>query len=299
VSGPPKDHPERMERVRLALEGLSVGDALGERFFDPDCVAFLLPRRKVPPGPWPYTDDTEMALGIVEVLDRCGGIDSDELAQVFAERYRRDPFRGYGGMAHRILTEIGRGESWKVVSRRAFGGEGSMGNGAAMRVAPVGAYFADDLEAVAAQAEASAVVTHAHPEGRAGAIAVALAAAGASRIRERGEALDLLELALRGTPAGRTREGIERARAISIDAPVTEVVRVLGNGSHVIASDTVPFALWCASRHLRSYPDAFWATVSGLGDRDTTCAIVGGIVALASGRESIPRDWIFSREPLD
>ena len=38
-----------MERVRLALEGLSVGDALGERFFDPDCVAFLLPRRKVPP----------------------------------------------------------------------------------------------------------------------------------------------------------------------------------------------------------------------------------------------------------
>jgi ADP-ribosylglycohydrolase len=128
---------------------------------------------------------------------------------------------------------------------------------------------------------------------------VALAAAGASRIRERGEALELLELALRGTPVGPTRQGIERAQALSIDAPVPEVVRVLGNGSHVIASDTIPFALWCASRHLRSYPDAFWATVSGLGDRDTTCAIVGGIVALASGRESIPHDWISSREPLD
>jgi len=239
-----------------------------------------------------------MALGIVEVLDRRGRIDSDELAEVFATRYRRNPLRGYGGMAHRILSEIGRGEPWQVASSRAFYGQGSMGNGAAMRVAPVGAYFADDLDEVVANAEASAVVTHAHAEGRAGAIAVAVAAAGALRIRERDEPLDLLELALRRTPAGPTREGIARARALPIDAPVNVVVRILGNGSHVIASDTVPFALWCASKHLLSYRDAFWTTVSGLGDRDTTCAIVGGIVALASGRESIPLEWISSREPL-
>jgi len=42
-----------------------------------------------------------------------------------------------------------------------------------MRVAPLGAYFAHDLDILVRQAELSAVVTHSHPEGVAGAIAIA------------------------------------------------------------------------------------------------------------------------------
>jgi len=41
-----------------------------------------------------------------------------------------------------------------------------------------------------------------------------------------------------------------------------------------------------------------WATVSALGDRDTTCAIVGGIVACYTGVVGIPPDWLAAREPL-
>ncbi len=52
-----------------------------------------------------------------------------------------------------------------------------MGNGAAMRVAPIGAYFADDLDKVLYYAQASAEVTHAHIEGIVGAMAVAVASA--------------------------------------------------------------------------------------------------------------------------
>ena len=66
----------------------------------------------------------------------------------------------------------------------------------------------------------------------------------------------------------------------------------------VTSPDTVPFALWCAARHIDNYEEALWATVSGLGDRDTTCAIVGGVVVLATGRTSIPRTWLNAREPL-
>jgi len=51
-----------------------------------------------------------------------------------------------------------------------------MRNGAAMRVAPASAWFADDREAAVRAAIASAAVTHAHPEGQAGAAAVAAAA---------------------------------------------------------------------------------------------------------------------------
>ena len=66
----------------------------------------------------------------------------------------------------------GRGAPWRTVASQAFGGEGSMGNGGAMRVSPVGAYFAEDLDAVVEHAAASAMVTHAHPDGRAGASTV-------------------------------------------------------------------------------------------------------------------------------
>jgi ADP-ribosylglycohydrolase len=56
--------------------------------------------------------------------------------------------------------------------------------------------------------------------------------------------------------------------------------------------------MWCAAQHLDNYEEALWLTVSGLGDRDTTCAIVGGIVSLHTGVEGIPAAWRRAREPL-
>lgn len=298
----PIDHATRMERVRMALEGLSVGDAFGEKFFGPwSSISSLLENRRPPRPPWWYTDDTAMALGIAEVLARWGGIDQDDLARTFARRYCQEPSRGYGSGARQILSAISMGTPWREAAYQAFRGRGSMGNGGAMRVAPVGAYFADDLEAVVAQARASAEVTHAHPEGQAGAIAVALAAAFAWRFRHAPATIQgtkLWPFVLEHTPPGQTHEGLLQASLLPADAPVETAVRVLGSGQKVTAPDTVPFTLWCAARHLDNYEEALWTTVSGLGDRDTTCAIVGGIVALSAGRESIPSAWIEAREPL-
>ena len=95
----------------------------------------------------------------------------------FARRYQADPYRGYGLSVRRVLERIAEGVPWHASARESHGGTGSMGNGGAMRVAPLGAYFAEDFGEVVAQARASAEVTHAHPEGQAGAIAVAVAAA--------------------------------------------------------------------------------------------------------------------------
>jgi ADP-ribosylglycohydrolase len=61
---------------------------------------------------------------------------------------------------------------------------------------------------------------------------------------------------------------------------------------------TVPFALWCASECLNDYQDALWLTVSALVDRDTTCAIVVGIVVAFTREQYIPVDWIAAREAL-
>jgi ADP-ribosylglycohydrolase len=188
------------------------------------------------------------------------------------------------------------------VSKAAFHGQGSMGNGGAMRVGPVGAYFADDLDAVVANARASAEVTHAHPDGQAGAIATAVAVAQAWRSRGSEDAdarRRLIETALEHTPRGQTRAGLEHALDIDLDYQVATASAALGNGSRVISWDTVPFSLWCAAKHLRNYEESLWATVSALGDRDTTCAIVGSIVAVAVGPDGVPREWRDAREALN
>jgi ADP-ribosylglycohydrolase len=288
---------ERRRRARLALEGLSVGDAFGERFFGPpEKVIRAIESRAIAGPPWRYTDDTEMALSIVEQLEERGAIDQDDLALRFARRM--DLARGYGHGAVEILSGILQGRSWRSVARDAFRGMGSFGNGAAMRVSPLGAYFADDLDRVVHEAAASAEVTHAHPEGIAGAIAVAVAAALCATTSEV-DAKVFLETVLRRVPAGHTRDGLEEALALPKDVGAIEAAKTLGNGSGVTAPDTVPFCLWVVAHHLREpYEEALWATVSGLGDRDTTCAIVGGVIVLRSGFAGLPRAWWTSRERL-
>jgi ADP-ribosylglycohydrolase len=71
----------------------------------------------------------------------------------------------------------------------------------------------------------------------------------------------------------------------------------LGSGYAVSAQDTVPFVLWCAAQYPDNYEEALWLTVSGLGDRDTTCAMVGGIVVNSSSA-SISSQWQVNSEPI-
>ena len=285
--------------MQLSLTGLSVADALGETFFAAGSELFnRIERREVPPARWRYTDDTEMSLSIVETLWRYGRIDPDELAQGFARRFT--PWRGYGAGAYRLLTNLQRGANWRTEASQMFGGSGSYGNGAAMRIAPLGAYFADDLEAVRENAILSAQPTHTHPEGIAGAVAVAVAAALAFRVGE-GESMQpvqFLQQVVENVPESETRNGIQQAVEIPVTVSAMKVARQLGAGYKISAQDTVPFALWCAAHHLEDYEETFWATVSGLGDMDTTCAIACGIVALSARQRGIPVAWLEAREPF-
>jgi ADP-ribosylglycohydrolase len=289
------DPDARRKRALASLDGLSVGDAFGERlFFDPRTIE----RRETQRGPWRWTDDTEMAVAIVEVLERHGKLDQDALASAFAARYRADPYRGYGPGTHAVLNRIASGVPWRDASSTAFGGKGSMGNGSAMRVAPLGAYYADDLSLAVEEARRSAVVTHAHLDAQAGAIAVAVAAAWAASNAPDAPVEALFETVLARTPAGLTRDGIARASRLPLGSELLDAMLSLGSGSRILCSDTVPLCLWLVARHRGDYAEALWATVSIPGDRDTNCAIVGGVMAAATGGDEIPGEWLSAREPL-
>ncbi|MBE0539822.1 MAG: ADP-ribosylglycohydrolase family protein [Verrucomicrobia bacterium] len=290
-----------MQRALLSLEGLAIGDAVGEMLAYRHADAARIIESGLPSGPWFHTDDTEMALSIVEVLKLYGYVHQDALARRFAWRFEREPDRGYGRMTRIQLSEIIRGGDWRQGAASAFGGQGSMGNGGAMRVAPLGAYFADDLPRTVEEARASALVTHTHTEGVAGTIAIAVAAAMAWRLREDNSSArisKLFEAVLDSTPESKVRRGILIASQTPVTIPVEAVAKALGNGSLVTAPDTVPFALWCAALHLGNYVESLALTISGDGDCDTNAAIVGGIVALSVGQNGIPFEWRKQKEPL-
>ncbi len=287
-----------IERARVSLEGLSTGDAFGEQLLHAGPVARMiaLEHRSAPAGRmWKWTDDTAMALSIYEQLAASGAIDPHTLALAFADCHDQDMGRGYGRGAHEVLDMIHAGMPFHAAARVLFDGQGSCGNGGGMRSAPIGAFFADDLSAVVDHAARSAAPTHAHPDGAAGAIAVAVAAAVVFAGERDPRAL--LDAVIAHTPPGATRDGLRRAIPLLRAEPITAAAE-LGNGSRVIASDTIPFAVWCAATHLADFAGACWSCVEVGGDIDTTCAMVGGIVAGAVGLAGIPDAWRAAREPL-
>jgi ADP-ribosylglycohydrolase len=288
-----------------SLDGLSVGDALGAQYFVPGTSVKDLVSGRLPHGTWPWTDDTEMACSLVAELQRLEHspqqrLDQERLAAAFAERF--EPYRGYGGGAVVILRQIRNGIAWRDAAAAAFGGEGSMGNGAAMRVAPLGAFHAGDSRTAALEAMRSAEVTHAHAEGVLGAVAVAVAAAEvgwARQLRHRPEPCELLDAVLAYLVDSQVKSQVERARRL-LGVTALEAAYELGNGSRVLAQDTVAFALWIAATWIDDYRSAIVACVEGGGDVDTIAAIVGGIVATYTGRgaNGIPAAWLEHREPL-
>lgn len=300
---PPQFPNDRVQRALLSLDGLSVGDAFGQSFFfvTPVIADSRLAERFDPPPPWFFTDDTIMAVSIFRCLREHDKIIPDWLADAFATEYQREPDRGYGGTARGILQAIGEGVPWKEAAGRVFDGDGSCGNGGAMRAAPIGAYFADDLQDVVSQSKISAAVTHAHEDGQTGAIAVALAAAWMVTQHDSSKARShrMIEFVLAHLPQTETYWRLKKALTLPLEMSARTAALILGNGSQVISSDTVPFCLWCACRHHDDFPEALWSAVSVYGDMDTNCAIVGGIVALATGRNGIPPDWLQAREPLN
>ncbi|QIF04956.1 ADP-ribosylglycohydrolase family protein [Roseimicrobium sp. ORNL1] len=290
-----------LERALLSLDGLAIGDALGEMLsYQYHEAARKIREDAMPAGPWFHTDDTEMAIALVETLRLARSVHQDTLAFYFARRFDADPDRGYGKMTRMQLRSVLEGTPWYVASGSAFSGRGSMGNGSAMRVAPLGGYFAEDLLRVCAEARLSSEVTHRHPEGIAGAVAVAIAAAMAWQTRDMEPELrwkTFFQSVINYTPPGEVQRGLEKAAGMA-GASVEDAARALGNGALVTAPDSVPFAVWCAATHLRDFSGAVSAAISGGGDCDTIAAMAGGIVALSVGREGIPVRWLAERERL-
>jgi poly(ADP-ribose) glycohydrolase ARH3 len=278
----PADLPDRF---RGCLLGLALGDALGGKFeaqtadairtrFPSAEALFAYPQEEI----W-YTDDTQMAIGVAETLAVHGEIIELRLCEAFVANYV--PSRGYGRGARAVLEAMEDGRDYREVAESYFPG-GSYGNGAAMRVAPVGLLFRDDPARVWEQARLSALPTHVHPLGIDGAQVLALAVALASQA-ERFDRDGFFNTLLSACQSQEYRERVAKA----MKAQSSEDLAGLGN--RIEALESVPTAL--ASFALT--PESFEQTVANViflgGDTDTLAAMAGAVAGAYLGAGRLPQ----------
>jgi len=236
-----------------------------------------------------YTDDTEMMVGILETLVMVGDFDPEVCAQRFVANYH--PARGYGGRISGIMQRLRQGEPWQEV------GTDSFGNGSAMRIGPLGAFYFDDLVRVKEKALLSCLITHKHPEAQAGAVAQATGVALA------------LEAGCQGWP-------LEVDRFISIiQAQIADLcpqfAERLESLRHSPGNDresqrqALRQAYRCDVRSIEAVPPALGAflwtreprpaielAVNLGGDTDTLGAMAGSLAGAYYGYSCLPTEWL-------
>ena len=295
------DERKLKDRFAGALLGTMVGDQLGAPFEGqpPEMVTQRLSLDTHEAVQWlrggRYTDDTQMMIGVAESLADCGGFDGAHMAGRFADNY--DPHRGYGGGAHVVLAALQAGHAWDQVATLVFP-DGSFGNGAAMRVAPVGVFYRDDPAELRNAAEGSAAITHAHPLGKEGAVMQACAVALAARTEP--EEFDPVRFLgqLRLLARLEVDEYVQRLDAIEhlLGSPPDVDGAVEGLGNDIRAHTAVPAAIYAFLSHPDSFSDAVLFAVLLGGDTDTIGAMAGAIAGALHGASAIPANWLDALE---
>ena len=295
TEAPLLERPDVGDRFRGALVGAAVGDALGAPFEGvPSVERSVLEGLNDDPGPLRYTDDTHMTLGLAQSLVDREGFDGVQMAELFARNYKTEPWRGYGPGPPQVFRLVSQGVPWDRAARTLFGGRGSFGNGAAMRVAPVALLAVDDMRDVASLAGQTAVITHSHELGVEGAVLQACAVALALRDESSNELdrhafLDALRVRVR---APEFIEKLDRTKGLlelGDRARRTDVVAQLGNS--VEAFESVPTSIYAFLRFPRSFEKAVSYAIGLGGDADTIASMAGAIAGAHVGLHAIPDPW--------
>lgn len=275
-------------RARGALLGTFVGDALGMPFEGaaPEAIPEHVEMIDARLGRGTYTDDTQMMIALAESLRDRGQVDEEHLARAFQEAY--DPKRGYGRGTRRVLELWAAGTPVTAAAAQVFDGQGSRGNGAAMRIAPIAVRFAHDPDRLRDQATRSARVTHAHPVGIDAAVVQAAAIGAALRTD------DILEAALAAVQTQEMRDGLLAVDdLLAATGGAVEAHRQLESSSD--AQRSVCAAIYAALMN-PSFEQAVTFAVGLGGDTDTVAAMAGAIAGARHGDSCIPSRWLEALE---
>ena len=245
--------PEKHTKQIIIMIGAIIGDIVGSRFefgpapekgfqlFTKDCS---------------YTDDTICTIAIADAILNHKSY-KDALLE-WCGRYP-DPMGGYGPRFLDWLENGGKEPN------------NSCGNGAAMRVSPIGWLF-NEWDEVTEEAKKSAEVSHNHPEGIKGAQCVAEIICWLRHVRFDKSSIEAK---------------VKKFYHYEIP-PMKDILRI-GSENHFdgTCQETVPWAIRCFL-DANDFEDAIRLAVMCDGDTDTKACITGSI---AEAYYDVP-DWI-------
>jgi ADP-ribosyl-[dinitrogen reductase] hydrolase len=273
------------------LLGTCIGDALGVHFekklsnyqplIDWDGSTFLgSEHHGLKPGQ--YSDDGQFSIEIASSLIENHGFNPDDLAKRYVQLFESNKIRGYGRTTLLAIQNLQSGKHWSE-----SGIKGSYGNGTAMRSAPFGIYFRNDLYSLVNICKIDSAITHASDEAEAGSIAIALAAAYAVN----NDMKNLIEKICDQIPNSKVKNIIYTLDTLVSSKDITpeQALRVIGTKADV--RETVPAAIYCFLK-LTNYHDAVITAIKAGNDTDTTAAIVGALFGAKNGMKNIPQKLI-------
>lgn len=262
--------------------GLSLGDSMGAPFEGRgpgEKPLSLLPKRLR------YTDDTEMALGAAGSLAERGEFNADDMAKRFAANF--NPLRGYGPGAAAVLGMIKMGMHWSSANRKVFS-EGSFGNGAAMRAAPIGLFFHRDFGLLKEATMGASAITHDHPLAKEGALWIT--ASVADIVNEKSSD-DIIRTLDKITASDEYRAKLDALKTLLSDDPgIDEVISALGTG--IEAANSVPCALYAFLRFGDDYLKTIRYCLTLGGDTDTIGAMAGALSGASVGIDGLPDEFL-------
>ena len=186
-----------------------------------------------------FTDDTVLTIAIMDWLTNSLIKDEAHAAKYLQKWARKYPYSGYGGMFRRWINSD---------NPQPYG---SYGNGAAMRISPVG-WIAKNPKSIKIISDIATRVTHNHPEGMKGAEVTA----------------QLITYARFGKTKEELRKYAEQFYDLNFDYESLKKNYEFNE----TCQNTVPQAIYCFLIS-KDFEDCLRTSVSIGGDTDTLCAI--------------------------
>lgn len=283
-----------------ALIGSALGDCIGELAFRyqnrEELIREIINRNIIR-----YTDDTAMAIGLAEsIIENNGKIIANKLGTKFHENFDKEPYRGYGSGPPKIFHTVeNTKKNYVEVAKDLFRGEGSYGNGAAMRVTPLGIFFYDSKDLYSIVRE-SAIVTHTHRYGIEGAALLA-------KLNSILISKDPLTYSVHDNRVIILNILLNFSKTVEFKKKLSDIRKLLDSnsrielgenelGSNVLAITSVSFSIFAFLKNPNSFETSLLNAVLISRDRDTVGAMLGGLLGSYLGIERIPNDWCLKLE---
>jgi ADP-ribosyl-[dinitrogen reductase] hydrolase len=273
------------DRAIGVLVGQAAGDALGvpyelgSRRLDGEPQMLGGGLGGIAPGQW--SDDTEMAVCIVEVAATGADLRSDEALEQIAQRFLRwydDGPPDIGVQTRSVLSEAkrrgGTATAMRQVSAELHARTGrTAGNGSLMRTGPVALAHLGDTDAIADAARKVSALTHVDPIAGDACALWCLAIDHAVRYGERD-----------------VRVGLPYVDA-AFWAPLLDEAETVAPSHYADSNGWVVAALlgaWSAIVGTDGLVPGLHAAVGGGGDTDTVAAIAGQLLGARYGAAAVP-----------